>query len=179
MLMRRLFGHETADITMEYFARNCDMAVEGGLVRGGFCLNSSYAGAKLRFRGNNLAGVAKASATVSIDKKVVESVLRKVVGNEAQIEFPVDTKFLIQAKISNARKLIIKASSYWELIYLNIVASDDEVHAVIEALYSPGLGDSPPPHEAFKGNTEAEFPLATRDWLRKVVNSLADDPGAE
>jgi hypothetical protein len=175
MLIRRLFGYEVTNVAMAYGQGNCDIRVAAGRIAGGSCLESAHAGAPLHYQDSGIADTSGGKVVAAkIDRQIVETVLRNVFGKDASLDFQVDSQTLILAKISGARSLIIKARSYWEMIYVSVVPSNDYVYAVIEASYAPGLGDKPPPDEAFKGNTENEFPSETRNLLDKIVNTLAN-----
>jgi hypothetical protein len=179
MLLHRLFGHEMDEIVLSYRVGNCHKIARIGMASREYCMQSGHFGSPIQFKDAAIIGEAGQTSKKKIDLSVVQNVLTSVLGSRLTLEFPVHNVGFIQAKISRARNIIIKTQGYWELIDFNIIPSDNYVQAVIEASYAPGVGTTPPPEEAFKGNTEAEFPLETSSLLHRVVNSLVAAVGGE
>jgi hypothetical protein len=176
-IIHRLYGYSAKDIAIEAREGNCDLSVQNGVAGGGMCQNSGYAGAPIVQPEVPIVGVSSAPLSSKLNSSTVEAALRTVIGEAPQFDVLVENDNLIQIKIHGSKNLIIKSRNYWELIYLNIVPTKNYVHAIIEASYASGVGDALPPDEAFKGNTEAEFPSETRAALQKMVNAIAHAQG--
>jgi hypothetical protein len=146
MLIRRLFGYEVSKVIMKYNQDRCQMSVEDGVVGRGHCVTKGHAGAPLHYTDKPIENTLSHKVEgAKIDRNAVETVLRSIFGENATLEFLVDSNSLFLAKVSGARRLIVKAEGYWELIYVSVIPSDDYVHVVIEASYTTGLGSKPPP----------------------------------
>ncbi|SHG15767.1 S1C family serine protease [Bradyrhizobium erythrophlei] len=172
-IIHRLYGYSAADVVMNFREGHCEVGVRDGLVMSGRCENSGYARAPVVQPENGVTGVLSGPLSTNLTPAAIEAALRSVIGELPKIDFLVQNGSLIQVKIHGSKNIIIKARSYWEVIYLDIVPSQTEVHAIIEPSYASGVGNGPPPDEAFKGNTEVDFPAEARATLQKIVNALA------